>query len=77
MGAALTGDISKHKIDEILKEILNVFGTAVDILILHYDAESKDHERILKWIIWICHKVNLKLNKDKGHFRYMRAPLMS
>ena len=37
-----------EKIDEIFKDLPNVFGTADDILILGYNADSRDHDRTSK-----------------------------
>ena len=34
------------KIDEIFKDLPNVFGSADDILIVGYEADSKNHNRI-------------------------------
>ena len=36
------------KIDEIFKELTNVFHIADDILIVGYDVDGKDHDNILK-----------------------------
>ena len=36
------------KIDEIFKELPNLFGIADDILIVGYDADGKDYDRLLK-----------------------------
>ena len=37
----------QRKMDEIFKGLPNVFGIADDILILGYDADSRDHDRTL------------------------------
>ena len=33
----------QRKIDEMLKDLPNVFGIADDILVVGYDADGKDH----------------------------------
>ena len=40
-GAVTTGDMLERKIDEILKDLHNVFGIADDILVVGYDREVK------------------------------------
>ena len=56
----------QRKIDEIFKELKNVFSTADDFLVLGYDNDGADHnEKVLE----ICRKENLKLNKQKCNFR--------
>ena len=35
------------KIDEIFKEVPNVFGVADDILMIGYDVVSRDHDKML------------------------------
>ena len=47
-GASLAGDKFHHKLDKIFKGLPNVFSIANDILIVGYDAESKDHDRTLR-----------------------------
>ena len=44
-GAALAGNMVQRKIDEIFKDILNVFGIADDILVAGYEADGKDHDK--------------------------------
>ena len=41
------GDMFQHKIDEIFKNLLNVFGIADDILVVSYDSDGKDHDEML------------------------------
>ena len=64
----------QYKIDEIFKELPNVFDIDDDILLVGYDADDRDHARMLKQVIQICYKENCKLNKDRYHLRYMRVP---
>ena len=40
-------DMFQRKIDEIFKDLLNVFGIADDILVVGYDADGKDHDDTL------------------------------
>ena len=67
------GNIFQDKIDEIFK-FPNVFGIVDDILIVSYDADGRDHNRALRWVMQIYHKENLKLNKNKCHFMHPRIP---
>ena len=58
-GAAPAGDMFQHKIDEIFKDLPNVFGIADDILVVRYDSDGKDHDKTLWWVLKICRNVNL------------------
>ena len=73
-GAALTGNMFQSKGDKIFKELLIVFGIADDILVVRYENDGKDHDDILWRVLQICKQVNLKLNKDKCHFRCTSVP---
>ena len=53
------------------------FDTADDILIVGYYRGGKDHEDTLWKVLHICRQVNLKLNKDKCHFRCTSVPFFS
>ena len=46
--ATPAGDMFKDKIDEIFKELLNIFGIANDISIVGYDAYGKDNSKMLR-----------------------------
>ena len=46
-GAAPAGNIFQRKMDEIFKDLPNVFGIADDILVLGYDVDGKDHDHTL------------------------------
>ena len=48
---ALTGDMFQHKIDDIFKDIPNVFDTADDILIVGHEADARGHDKILRQVI--------------------------
>ena len=68
-GAAPLLDMFQRKIDEIFKKSPNVFGIADNILIMGYDVNIADHNRTLCRVLQKCRKENLKLNKDRCHFR--------
>ena len=67
----------QHKIDKIFNDMPNVFGITDDILVIGYDKDGADHDvavhKVLRW----CREVNLKLDKDKGHFRCKSIPFFS
>ena len=52
-----------RKVDEIFKNVPNVFGIADDILVAGYDIDGKDHDKMLQKVLQICRWVNLKLTK--------------
>ena len=52
----------------------NVFGIADDILVIGYDNDGKDHDKAVYNVLKQCWGVNLKLNKDKCHFRCTLIP---
>ena len=62
----------QRKTDEIVKGLPNVFGTAYDILMVGYDAESRD--RTLRQMMQLCHREHIKLKKNKCHFRCTKIP---
>ena len=68
-GAALVGNMFQRKINEIFNDISNVFGIADDILLIGYDKDEADHNKAVYNVLSQCQNVNLKLNKDKCHFR--------
>ena len=75
--AALAGNMFQCKIDEIFYDIPNVFGIADDILVIGYDKDGTNHnEAVYKVLRW-CQGVNLKLNKEKCHFRCKSIPYFS
>ena len=57
------------KIDEIFNDIPNVFVIADDILVIGYDKDGTDHDEAVCKVLMQCQDVNLKLNKEKCHFR--------
>ena len=73
-GAALAGDMFQHKIDKIFNDMANVFGIAHDILVIGYDKDGADHDEAVYDELRQCQDVNLKLNKEKCHFRCTSIP---
>ena len=59
------------KIDEIFSDMPTVFGIADDILVIGYDEDRADYDAAVHKVLRQCKEVNLKLNKDKCHFRCM------
>ena len=64
----------QRKIDEIFNDIPNIFGIADDILVIGYDKVGADHNKAVYNVLSQCWDVNLKLNKDKCHFRCTSIP---
>ena len=52
----------------------NVFGIVDDILVAGYEADGNDHDKTVWRVLQGCKQVNLKLNKDKCHFRCTLIP---
>ena len=50
-------------------ELPNIFGIADDFLIVGYDSNGTDHDKLPWQVLQICGKKNMKLKKDKCHFR--------
>ena len=61
----------QKKIDEIFNDMPNVFGITYHILVVGY--EDNPHDTVQK-VLQRFRKVNLKLNKDKCHFRCTSVP---
>ena len=70
------GDRFQNKIDKIFKYLPNSFGITGNIYIVDYDYDGKGHDRTLRPVMQICYQQNLKLNKNKCHFRCMRVPFV-
>ena len=68
------GDIFQRKINKIFNDIQNIFGIADDILVIGYDKDGADHDKAVYNVLSQCWDVNLKLNKDKCHFRCSSIP---
>ena len=73
-GEVLAGNMFQHKIVEIFNDMPNVLGIADDILVIGYDKDRTDHDEAVYNVLRQCQDVNLKLNKDKCHFRCMSIP---
>ena len=65
--------VSKE-IDEIFKDMPNVFGIADDVLVAGYEDDGRDHDKTVQRLLQRCKLVNLKLNKDKCHFSCTSVP---
>ena len=72
-GAVPTGDMFQRKIDEIFKDLPNVFGFADNILVLGYDIDGNGHDDTQQRVLQVCRQVKLKLNEHKCHFRCMQV----
>ena len=70
-GAMPVGNMFQCKIDKIFNDMSNLFGIADDILVIGYDENGADHHATVQKVLWQCEEVNLKLNKEKCHFRCM------
>ena len=62
------------KTDKICNDMPNVFGIADDILVIGYDKDGTDHNEEVYKVLKQCQDVNLKLNKEKCHFRCTSIP---
>ena len=49
----------------------NIFGIVYDILVIGYGENGADHDATVHKALHWCEEVNLKLNQEKCHFRYM------
>ena len=68
------GDMFRCKIDEIFSDMPNIFGIVDDMLVIGYDKDGADHDATVHKVLRHCEEVNLKLNKDKCHFRCTSIP---
>ena len=68
------GDMFQCKIDEIFSDMPNIFGITDDILVIGYDDNGADHDAAVHRVLQRCEEVNLKLNKEKCHFRCTSIP---
>ena len=67
--AVPVGNMFQYKIDEIFSDMPNVFGIVDDILVIGYDENGAHHDAAVHKVLWQYEEVNLKLNKEKCHFR--------
>ena len=47
-----------------------------DILIIGYNEDGEDHNAAVHKVLQQCEEVNLKLNKEKCHFRCTSIPFL-
>ena len=73
-GVMPAGDVFQCKINTIFNDMPYVFGIADDILVIGYNKDRADHNEAVYSVLKQCWEVNLKLNKDKCHFRCMSIP---
>ena len=52
----------------------NVFGIADNIFMIGYNKDGADHDKAVYQVLKQCQDVNLKLNKEKCHFRCTSIP---
>ena len=71
------GNRFKCKINEIYNDIPNLFGIADDILVIGYEKDGADHDEAVYSVLKWCQDGNLKLNKDKYHFRCTSNTILS
>ena len=64
-----TGNMFQRKIDEIFKNLHDVFDIVDDISVVGYASDGKDYDDTLQSVLEICRQVNLKLNKGKHCFK--------
>ena len=62
------------KIDEIFSDMPNIFGILDDILFMGYDGNGAEHDVAVHKVLQRCEEVNVKLNKEKCHFRCTSIP---
>ena len=73
-GAAPVGNMFQCKINEIFNDMPNIFGIADNSLVMGYDEDGTDHNEAVYNVLRHYKEVNLKLNKDKCHFRCTSIP---
>ena len=64
----------QQNISEIFNDMPNVFGIADDTSGAGYNTNGKDCDDMVHRVLQRCREVNLKLNKEKCHFRCMSIP---
>ena len=64
----------QHKINKIFNDMPNVFGISDNTLVIRYNKDGADHVKAVYSVLRQCQDVNLKLNKDKCHFRCTSIP---
>ena len=59
LGQLLQGDMFQRKIDEVFKDLPNVFSIVDDILLVGSEADGKDHDDTLHGVLKRCRQVIL------------------
>ena len=62
------------KIDKIFSDMPYISSITDDILVIGYNENRADHDAAVHKVLWRCKEVNLKLNKEKCHFRCTSIP---
>ena len=65
----------RGNIDEIFKDLPNVFGIADDILVVGHETDSRDHDDTVCRVLRRCRQLYLKLNKDECYVRCTSVPI--
>ena len=68
-GAAVTGDVFQHKLDEYFGTIEQVIIIAGDIMIVGYKPDHSDHGQAFTILLQTAKKCNVKLNYDKLQYK--------
>ena len=68
------GNMFQCKTDKIFSDMPNIFCITDDILVIGYDDNGTDHDAMVHKVLQRCEEVNLKLNKEKFHFRCTSIP---
>ena len=63
----------KQNIDEIFKDLPNVFGITEDTMAVGYDIDSKDNDKTLRQVMHICHCENKQPDKNKFYLSCIRV----
>ena len=74
--AASAGEMPQQKIDELFMDMLNIVDITDGILIDGYNENIPDHDTMLRYDMQMCRKENLRLNKEKCHFRCLGVPTL-
>ena len=71
---APAANMFQRNIDELLHELHNVFGITDNILIAGFEDLGRDQNDTEKKVLEIYRKANVKLTKEKCHFRFSSIP---
>ena len=73
-GVVPVANMFQCKIDEIFNDMPNIFGIVDDILVIGYNNAGTYHDEMVCKVVQRCREVNLRLNKEKCHFRCTSIP---